>query len=81
MDYWALGTNLTGESIDKITGEYEKKVLVLGSEDKGLRKNIQKTCDRLLTIPSNFPGIQSLNVSVAAGIAIEKMVKPVNTQR
>ncbi len=42
--------------------------LVAGSEGKGLRPIIRKGCDALLSIPM-LGAIQSLNVSVATGIA------------
>lgn len=41
--------------------------LVIGSEGKGLRKTVKESCDVLLSLPMRG-SINSLNVSVAAGI-------------
>ncbi|MCK5826755.1 MAG: 23S rRNA (guanosine(2251)-2'-O)-methyltransferase RlmB [Desulfuromusa sp.] len=48
--------------------------LVVGSEGKGLRQNIRKHCDALLSIPM-VGRINSLNASVAAGIALFEVVR------
>lgn len=45
-------------------------VLVLGSEGGGLRANIRQECDELVYIAGGVDGLDSLNVSVAAGILI-----------
>ena len=39
------------------------------TEGKGIRQLIKKTCDQLVTIPMSG-NIESLNVSVATGIAL-----------
>ena len=44
-------------------------VIVMGTEGKGLRLLIKKTCDQLVTIPM-IGNVESLNVSVATGIAL-----------
>jgi len=44
-------------------------VIVMGTEGKGLRQLIKKTCDQLVQIPM-IGNVESLNVSVATGIAL-----------
>ncbi len=44
-------------------------VIVMGTEGKGLRQLVKKTCDQLAHIPM-IGNVESLNVSVATGIAL-----------
>ncbi len=48
--------------------------MVVGSEDKGIRKAVRKKCDVLLNIP-NSGRLDSLNASVAAAIAMWEIYK------
>lgn len=45
------------------------RVIVVGSEGKGLRRLVRKRCDRIVSIPMRGP-VESLNASVAAALAI-----------
>ena len=66
--YWVVGTAMDGEPYTDVAHVYDKVVLVLGSEDTGLSKNVRDLCDRLAAIPGRAGGLDSLNVSVASGI-------------
>lgn len=48
--------------------------IVIGSENKGLRKLTMKNCDEILTIPM-LGKVNSLNVSVAAGIFLYEVIR------
>ena len=66
---WVLG--LDGKASTSIydVNLMDSTVIVMGSEGKGLRQLIKKTCDQLVTIPM-IGNVESLNVSVATGIAL-----------
>lgn len=65
---WVIGA--TGEAAASL---YEidltpPTAIVLGAEEKGLRRLTRDVCDRLVAIPMAESGVESLNVSVATGI-------------
>lgn len=52
-------------------------VLVMGNEGAGLRTNVRRSCNRLVSIPrgnDTAAGVDSLNVSVAAGILVHRLL-------
>ncbi|MCF0237252.1 MAG: 23S rRNA (guanosine(2251)-2'-O)-methyltransferase RlmB [Sphaerochaetaceae bacterium] len=64
--FWVYGADMNGESSYKM--EFSKRsVIVMGSEGKGMRSLVRQKCDHMLSIPM-YGHIDSLNVSVAAGI-------------
>ncbi len=67
-DFWVYGADMAGEPVDR--GSLSGRVcLVLGSEGKGLSRLLRERCDGLVRIPSGGH-VDSLNVSVAAGILL-----------
>ena len=66
---WVIG--LVGEVKTSIydINLCDPTVIVMGTEGKGLRQLIKKTCDQLAKIPM-IGNVESLNVSVATGIAL-----------
>ena len=50
-------------------------VAVLGNEGKGLRNEILKNCDYIVKIPGGQGTVDSLNVSVAAGVMFHSLAK------
>lgn len=72
--FWILGAAMNGEPVDKIRGRYERQVLVLGSEDKGISSNVLTKCDVHVSIGGSANTLESLNVSVAAGILLQRLI-------
>ena len=66
--FWIYGADMEGEPVYKkdLTGRI---ALVLGSEGSGISRLLRERCDGIIGIPS-FGRIDSLNVSVAAGIIL-----------
>lgn len=49
--------------------------LALGNEQEGLSERVRKRCDALVRIPSPSSSMQSLNVSVAAGVILAELYR------
>jgi 23S rRNA (guanosine2251-2'-O)-methyltransferase len=49
-------------------------LLVVGSEGRGLRRRVAETCDQLVSLPQ-LGRVESLNVSVAAGVVLYEAVR------
>ena len=66
---WVIG--LDGDSSTTIydLNLSDATAIVMGAEGKGIRQLIKKTCDQLVSIPMTG-SVESLNVSVATGIAL-----------
>jgi 23S rRNA (guanosine2251-2'-O)-methyltransferase len=71
---WTIG--LAGEAADDYTAVdwTLPSAVVLGAEGTGLRRLVRDRCDRLVRIPMRG-NVQSLNVSVAAGVVLFEAVR------
>jgi len=66
---WVIGTADDTENTIYEEDLTSSIALVMGSEGQGLRQNTRKHCDKLVNIP--MAGVvESLNVSVAAGVCL-----------
>jgi len=71
---WVVGFDAAGrERWDAV--DYRRSVaLVLGGEGRGMRRLVRERCDHLVALPL-FGHVASLNVSVAAGIALYEVIR------
>lgn len=79
LGFWAVGLDAAAGTGLEAAPRYDRTVLVLGAEGEGLRRLVAETCDLLVRIPLAGPTsggppiaarVDSLNVAVAAGIAL-----------
>ena len=72
--YWIIGLDGHTELTLKESIFSEKIAIIMGSEDKGLRKLTKENCDYIAKIPMSSSS-ESLNVSNAAAIALYEFAK------
>jgi 23S rRNA (guanosine2251-2'-O)-methyltransferase len=72
--FWVIGASLE-ESKDYTSIDYKlPAALIIGNEEKGIRRLTAENCDFLIKIPM-LGKIQSLNVSVASGIILFEILR------
>jgi 23S rRNA (guanosine2251-2'-O)-methyltransferase len=72
--FWIIGSTLEN-SKDYTAVDYKIPVaLILGNEEKGIRRLTAESCDILVKIPMKGK-IQSLNVSVSAGVLLFEVLR------
>ncbi len=75
--FWLIGADAKGEN-DYTKVDYSgKKIIVSGSEEKGLSPHIKKICDYTCYIPM-VGAINSLNVSVASSLLLYEWRRQLN---
>jgi len=68
------GTDMEASKFHNEVTYGEKSALIIGSEEKGLKRLTLEKCDEIIRI--NMPGrIESLNASVSTGIMLFQMIK------
>jgi len=75
--FWVVGSSLENS---KNYNEADYKIpvaLIVGNEEKGIRKLTADNCDFIVSIPMNGK-VQSLNVSVATGILLFEILRQRN---
>jgi len=68
-DIWVIGMDGEAETDLYATRQTGGVALVLGAEGEGMRRLTRETCDQLARIPMSG-SVESLNVSVSAGICL-----------
>jgi len=71
LGFTVYGASMDGENVQNVTFE-EKRVLVMGSEGKGLSNKVLSKVDHKVSIEMQH-AFDSLNVSAAAAILIHRM--------
>ncbi len=74
--FWVIGLDSNSDKTIKTISDNEKKVLIFGSEDKGIRKLIKKNCDfivKIKTVEKDYDIVDSLNVSHACAIILNQL--------
>jgi 23S rRNA (guanosine2251-2'-O)-methyltransferase len=67
---WILGTSEHAKTPIHDIEKDRPWLVVMGNEEKGIRRLTEETCDVMCTIPNRGEGVTSLNVSVATGIML-----------
>lgn len=73
--FWIYGSSLGKDSRKYTQINYKgATAIIVGNEEKGIRKSVADNCDDLIYIPM-LGKTQSLNVSVATGIILYEVVR------
>lgn len=75
--FWIVGTSLQNSKNYTELNYKMPLALVLGNEEKGIRKLVSENCDFLVKIPMKGK-IDSLNVSVSAGVFLFEIIRQRN---
>lgn len=74
--YWIYGADMDGSAVNG-KNFAAKTVIVMGGEEKGMRRLVRSNCDEIISIPTNGK-LDSLNVSVSAAIILYERFRCLN---
>ena len=74
-NFWVYGADQEGDRTIYDEAYPEKVALVIGGEEKGLRRLVRERCDLLVKIPTVGKEIGSLNASVAGGVILSEIFR------
>jgi 23S rRNA (guanosine2251-2'-O)-methyltransferase len=77
---WVAGAEAGGDTVYWEADFTHPTAIVLGGEDKGIRRLVREHCDYIISLPL-MGKISSLNVSVAAGIIMYEIVRQRNMKK
>jgi 23S rRNA (guanosine2251-2'-O)-methyltransferase len=77
--FWIYGADMEGEAV-YVRDLRGRTAIVLGSEGEGISRLLREKCDALIAVPSKGR-IDSLNVSVAAGVLLYEVTRQRNQYR
>ncbi|GFZ83391.1 hypothetical protein RLOatenuis_3490 [Rickettsiales bacterium] len=75
LGYWCYGLDQNADVAISEADVAEKVVLILGSENAGIKRSTKGKCDLLMNIPINHRKMESLNVANAASIVLYEIYK------
>jgi 23S rRNA (guanosine2251-2'-O)-methyltransferase len=76
---WVVGADADGPKLAHEADLRGSVVLVLGAEGAGLRQLTRQTCDLIVRLPQ-LGAVESLNVSVAAGMLLYEVLRQRSTR-
>ena len=71
--FWIYGADAGGSRVNELTFS-ARSVIVMGSEGSGIARLLEEQCDSIVSIPT-CGKIDSLNVSVAAGVLLYEVYR------
>ncbi len=77
--FWIYGTAGEVEQSLFATSFANKSAIVMGGEEKGLRRLTREHCDYIISIPMHG-SVSSLNVSVSAGVCLFERVRQLSNK-